>query len=252
MKKNKISYKEYPSKLEKESRSNIVKFFKDTPIPDDEVLSNLGLFISRQSLSRMLFMHELYLKALPVHGIVIEFGARWGQNLALFQNFRGIYEPFNHNRKIVGFDSFSGFPSVHKKDGTSEVAKKGAYSVTKNYEEYLDKILSYHESESPISHLKKYEIIKGNAVHEIEKYLSKNPQTIVALAFFDFDIYEPTKKCLEAISGHLTKGSVIGFDELNSPDFPGETLALKEVFGLDKYSIKRSNFTPMQSYFTIE
>jgi len=39
---------------------------------------------------------------------------------------------------------------------------------------------------------------------------------------------------------HVTKGTVIGFDELNYHEFPGETLALKEVFGLDKYKIRRS------------
>src|SRR4051812_27502689 len=57
-----------------------------------------------------------------------------GQNLALMETFRGIYEPFNHNRKIIGFDTFEGFPAIHEKDGKSEVAKAGAYSVTKDYE----------------------------------------------------------------------------------------------------------------------
>jgi len=41
---------------------------------------------------------------------------------------------------------------------------------------------------------------------------------------------------------HLTKGSIVGFDELNVRAYPGETLALKEVLGLDRYKIRRSNF----------
>jgi len=45
---------------------------------------------------------------------------------------------------------------------------------------------------------------------------------------------------------------VIGFDELNFHDFPGEPLALKEVFGLSRYKIKRSPFSSVQSYFVIE
>ena len=79
-----------------------------------------------------------------------------------------------------------------------------------------------------------------------------HPETIVALAYFDFDIYQPTKTCLEAIKGRLTKGSVVAFDELNCPEFPGETLALKEVFGLDKYAIRRNPLNPLCSYIVIE
>ena len=39
----------------------------------------------------------------------MEFGVRWGQNLITLNNLRGIYEPFNHSRKIIGFDTFEGF-----------------------------------------------------------------------------------------------------------------------------------------------
>jgi len=234
-------------------RREFLSYFKDSPIPDDEILSNLGLFLNRQTLSRIIFMHELYKKIINVHGIIVEFGVRWGQNLALFSSFRGMYEPYNYNRKIVGFDTFSGYPEISDKDGNSEIIKKGAYSVTENYEKYLGMILDYHEKESPLSHIKKYELVKGDATVEIKKYLDKNPEIIIALAYFDFDIYLPTKKCLEAIvRGHLTKGSVIAFDELNCHDFPGETLALKEVFGLDKYKIRRNPLNPLTSYIIIK
>ncbi|MBU0667066.1 MAG: crotonobetainyl-CoA--carnitine CoA-transferase, partial [Nanoarchaeota archaeon] len=126
------------------------------------------------------------------------------------------------------------------------------YGVTKEYEKYLQKILNYHESECPISHIKKFEIIKGNAIKKLKDYLKNNPETIIAFAYFDFDLYEPTKKCLELIKGHLTKGSIIGFDELNVKEFPGETIALKEVFGLGKYKIKRSPISSLQSYIIFE
>jgi len=232
-------------------RERFFQLFQACPIPKSEMLQNLGLFINRQDLTRILFMNDLYKKALDVHGIVVEFGVRWGQNLALFESFRGIYEPFNHNRKIVGFDTFDGFPAVHEKDGNRDFISEGAFSVTKGYKEYLNQILEYHEKESPISHIKKFALVEGDATEEINKYLDANPQTIIALAYFDFDLYEPTKKCLEAIKPFLTKGSILGFDELNTPDFPGETVALKEVFGLDKFKIARSPYSSRQSYIEI-
>jgi hypothetical protein len=74
----------------------------------------------------------------------------------------------------------------------------------------------------------------------------------VALAYFDMEVYEPTKKCFEAIRSHLTKGSVIGFDELNLHDLPGETQALKEVLGLDRYRIQRSPHGSVASYLVVE
>ncbi|MFX1256303.1 MAG: crotonobetainyl-CoA--carnitine CoA-transferase [Promethearchaeota archaeon] len=226
--------------------------FLKSPIPASEILQNLGLYINRQTLSRILFMHELYLKIINIHGIIIEFGTRWGQNLALFESFRGIYEPYNYSRKIVGFDTFEGFLSLNKKDGDTKVSQVGAYSVTENYEEYLTSILNYHESESPLSHIKKYEIIKGDVMITFKEYLDKNPETIVSLVYFDLDLYDPTKKCLELIESYLTKGSVIGFDELCFKDFPGETIAVREVLGLDKYKIQRTPLNPFPSYVIIE
>jgi hypothetical protein len=215
-------------------------------------LENIGLYLKRQNLSRILMMHDMYKKILDLQGIVCEFGVLWGQNLALFESFRGIYEPYNYTRKIVGFDTFEGFPHVDEKDGKSDIAKKGSYSVTKEYENYLGEVLNYHENQSPISHIKKYELIKGDATKTIKTFLGKNPEIIIAFAYFDFDLYEPTKICLEAIMPHLTKGAVIGFDELNSRRFPGETLAFNEVFGINKYKIYRDRRNTLLSYIVFE
>jgi hypothetical protein len=230
-------------------REQFYDAYCNSPIPKQEHLYNLGLYMNRQSMSRLLFMNELYQKIIGVHGVVMEFGVRWGQNMALFSNFRGMYEPFNYNRKIIGFDTFEGFPEVHDKDGSA--VAKGDYAVTDNYKDYLEKILKYHESESPIAQKQKFYLVQGDATVTLEKYFVDHPETIVAFAYFDFDIYLPTKKCLELLKNRVTKGSVIAFDELNCPEFPGETLALKEVFGLDRYSIRRSPLNPLISYIVI-
>jgi hypothetical protein len=50
----------------------------------------------------------------------------------------------------------------------------------------------------------------------------------------------------------LVKGSVIGFDELNDPDSPGETVALMEVFGLNNIKLKRYPYASRTSYFVVE
>ena len=113
-------------------------------------------------------------------------------------------------------------------------------------------MLQYHENENVMSHLKKHELVAGDATKTISKYLADHPETIISLAFFDMALYEPTKACLEAIEPHLVKGSIIAMDEINSPDYPGETVALKEAWGLKKYQILKSNYLPDRAYIVIE
>jgi len=246
-----IETKSIASIEEQERRSDFFNNYINNPIPQNEQLNNIGLFTKRQELTKTLFFADLYRKFLPVHGVIMEFGVRWGQNLVTLTNLRGMLEPYNYSRKIIGFDTFAGFPSVHENDGDHSIIKKGAFSVTDGYENYLSNVLNYHEMESPLSHIKKHELVKGDATVELETYLKKHPETIVAFAYFDFDIYEPTKKCLELLKPFLTKGSIIGFDELLDPQFPGETVALRESLGLQNLAIQRMHYGGIQSYTII-
>jgi len=250
--KNKNDFKHFSSTQEVKSRDEIKSLLDECPIPNDQILDNIGLFVDSKKLSRILFLDHIYKNIIDLQGVVFDFGTRWGQNAAVFSALRGIYEPFNRHRKIVAFDTFEGFPSLDEKDGSSDLMEVGNVSTTKNYEVYLKKLLDIHEKLNPLSHIEKNEIVKGDSSLELEKYLTDNPHTIVALAYFDFDIYTPTKKCLDMILPRLTKGSIIGFDELNDPDSPGETLALMESIGLNKYSIKRFRYASRVSYLTIE
>ena len=94
--------------------------------------------------------------------------------------------------------------------------------------------------------------MEGDATLTLPRYLEDNPETIVALAYFDFDLYEPTRVCLETIRDRLVKGSVLGFDELNDHDSPGETLALIETFGLNRIHLKRFRYASRVSYFVVD
>lgn len=240
------------SKEEKGNREILFDLYKTNPLPEEEVTANSALFLKRQELSKILFFNELYQQVQNLQGIIIEFGCRWGQNLVTFNNLRGIYEPYNYNRKILGFDSFEGFRNTDIKDGSDPIIEEGSLGVTENYEVYLEQLLAVHENECPLSHIKKNEISKGDAAIALKKYLDANTQTLVAFAWFDFDLYQPTLECLNLIKPHLTKGAVLGFDELNDPKFPGETLALREFADLNSLRIQRNKFSGMQSYIVME
>lgn len=234
---------------EQARREGFAQTLRESPIPNSELPNNLGLYLNRQTLARLLFFTELYQQIIPVHGVAMEFGVRWGQNLALLHALRGIYEPFNYNRKIIGFDTFGGFPSVDAKDG--DRVKAGDYGVTPGYQDYLTDLLAQHEQDSPIAHKRKFELVAGDAADTVPRYLRDHPETVIAFAYFDFDIYAPTKACLEAIRPRLTKGAIVAFDELNCPEFPGETLAFDEVFGVANYALRRSPLNPLISYLVV-
>lgn len=244
--------KTYSSELEISARKEFAKHFKNSPIPDDQILSNMGLFLSSKALSRILFMNHLYEQIIDVMGVVIEFGTRWGPNLGQFAALRGIYEPFNRHRKIIGFDTFAGFPKIDSKDGNSDMMEVGHLTVPEGYKEYLERAMELQERDNPLSHIRKFELRAGDATKTLPEYLRDNPETIIALAYFDFDVYEPTRFCLEAIKPRLVRGSILAFDELNDADSPGETLALMEVFGLNNIKLKRYPYVSRTSYFVVE
>jgi hypothetical protein len=198
--------------------------------------------LKRQSLSRILYYNFLYQKIIEVPGVICEFGVQWGATLAQLINLRGMYEPFNHSRKIFGFDTFEGFSTIDQKDGG--FSNVGDYATKNGYENTLESILTLHESFSPISHIKKFELVKGDASLTITNWLEQNPHAIVSMAIFDMDVYKPTRDVLEKIIPRLTRGSILVFDELNCQHFPGETTAVNEVLGLNNISLKRYPHQP--------
>ncbi|MBF0169139.1 MAG: crotonobetainyl-CoA--carnitine CoA-transferase [Alphaproteobacteria bacterium] len=242
----------YTSGEEKKAEKRFFEMLSKSPVPDDEILFNLGLFLTSRTLSRILFFNEIYKKIVHTHGVAIEFGARWGQTVSVLAALRGIYEPFNRHRKILAFDSFSGLKGVAPQDGDKHRCKDGSYDVPEGYEKYLQEILGLQEALNPVSHVRKHEVIAGDVCETFPAYLERHPETMVSLAIFDLDIYSPTKAMLEAVKPRLFKGSVLVFDELCDEVFPGETTALIETFGLNGLRIERMPMTARLSYAVIE
>jgi hypothetical protein len=232
-------------------KGDLKELLSNAPIPENELLHNMPLFIDRRVISRILFINEIYQHALKVHGSIFEFGVRYGQNLSLFTSLRGIHEPFNHNRRIVGFDTFSGFAVVDEKlDG--HLFKAGDYAVPQGYEVFLQSILDIHEKMAPVETIKKFELVKGDVSETLPIYLKDHPETIISLAYFDMDVYKPTRDCLELIKPYISKGTCLVFDELSDKNWPGETIALREIFGTNNFYIRHSPFRATAAYFIFE
>jgi len=222
----------YPSSAEYIALAErLAELYAASPIPKNEVVEQLVLYAGPTSLRRLLYLDRLYQAILDVPGAVMLFGVRWGRDLASFQTFGQLYEPMNYARRIIGFDTFSGFPAVSPKDGEDRAIRTGAYGVTQAYEEHLAAVLAAKRQLGTFAHMERVELHKGEAAEQLRAYLDAHPQTAVALAYFDLDLYEPTKACAQMLVPFLGRGAIVAFDEFIHPVHPGETVAAREVFG---------------------
>ena len=88
--KNKNDYKHFSDENEVKSRDEMKSLLDNCPIPNDQLLDNIGLFIDSKKLSRILFLNHLYKKIIDFQGVIFDFGTRWGQNAAVFSALRGM------------------------------------------------------------------------------------------------------------------------------------------------------------------
>jgi hypothetical protein len=219
-------------------------------------LRSFSKYVPRQLLTKFLANHTLFQHVLPVHGHIIECGVYLGAGLMTWAQLSAIYEPVNHVRRIVGFDTFSGFAGVNEKDraGDNEVnaywAQKGKLSVDAHDD--IQECISLYDMNRPIGHIPRVELVKGDAVQTIPAYLQNNQHLVVAMLYLDFDLYEPTKVALETFVPRMPKGAVIAFDELDQAHWPGETLAVLETVGLRNLRIQRFPFHSALSFAVLE
>jgi hypothetical protein len=213
---------------------------------DSDWNADFNVFMRRQTLARILFLDMLYRKIIEVPGSILEFGCKYGASLSIFCGLRGIYEPFNFTREIYGFDSFSGFLNIDKRDGTH--VQEGQLATSKNWRDTLEKVLNIHINDSPLSHLMHVETIAGDVTNTWPNFVSERPHLSIAMAYFDLDLYLPSKFLLENVIDFMPKGSLIIFDEFTTKIFPGETLALQEVLGIKNCDLKRSPLSPTAAY----
>ncbi len=230
-----VSDNSNPNNNYNEEKEDLLKELLDLKL-SNSIISPLT--ISRLELTKILYYNQVYQNILNKPGVIMEFGAQYGITLSTLIKLRGIYEPYNYFREIIGFDTFDGFTNKLSDDEKKLGWKKNDYGVVKNFENKLEKLLNLEESNAPINWIKKFKLVKGDASETIIKYLKDNPHTIIGMAIFDMDVYYPTKKVLETIKPRLYKGSIIVFDELNHELFPGETLAVMKSVGLNNLKFK--------------
>ena len=227
----------HESDHERQVRLRLAELLANSPVPPEELADNLALYLRRQPLTDLLSLDALYRMILDIPGVIMEFGVHRGRHLAALTALRGVHEPYNPHRRIIGFNTFAGFPEVSSSDAISPAAVPGRFAVPADYPEHLRDVLDAHEDGEHLRHIRRTLLVRGDVRETLPHYLEQNPQTILALAYFDLDLYEPTRDTLRAVLPYLSEGSVIAFDQLGHAKWPGETAALRDVLGSDQARI---------------
>lgn len=216
-----------------------------------ERMMNFPLYTPRQDVARFLSKYEIFKRALDVQGSVVECGVFFGGGVLWWAQLSAILEPANHQRRVIGFDTFSGFVRLAQQDEGSESAeaREGGLAID-SYAEIL-RAAELFDRNRPVGHIPKVELVRGDAAESIPTYVEANPHLLVSLLYLDFDVYEPTKVALEQFLPRMPRGAVLAFDELNLRDWPGESVALLESLDVGTLRLERFPFGSTISFAQI-
>jgi hypothetical protein len=220
-----------------------------------EKMHAISRFVPRQALSYFMARNEVYKQILELHGAVLDFGIFRGSSFFTWLQFSAVYEPYNHIRKVIGFDSFEGFSGFGgndkgAQDSSLQIKTDGGMAYANGQAELLEGIALY-DMNRPLGHVGKGQIVQGHLPESVQGYMQQHPETIIAMANFGLGLYEPTLEILKAIKPRLQKGSILLFEDLNQSTWPGETRALYEVFEPYEITLHRVPYCPHLSWMKV-
>jgi hypothetical protein len=225
-----------------EEERRLSSLFEASSLPVPARLNVFPRYVQWQQLARFLNLYEAYRMILPLKGAIIDAGVFWGFSFMSFLRLRTIFEPRRMDRFIYGFDSFAGFPSVAEQDRGpgGEGPRAGHLNAGQEALAELRALLDIDESrlkddDSPWAD----RLIEGDVRETMPRFAAEHPALVVSLLFLDLDLYEPTKVALETFLPRMPRGAVVVFDELGSPEWPGEALAAEDVLGIANLRLRR-------------
>ena len=161
--------------------------FDSNPDSWETKLENFPKYVRRQNLTRFLALYEIFKKVLEIKGSVVECGVNHGYGVMSWCKFSAILEPVNLTRRVYGFDTFEGFPSVSEKDRSSQSSHVKEGDLAADTQEELEKLAEIFDSTRFLGHVPKLTLVKGDATETIPKFVAENPHIVVSLLFMDFD-----------------------------------------------------------------
>jgi hypothetical protein len=213
--------------------SETLKIIEEGNISQHDVIENFMLFLRRVNFAKFLTHIELFKHTIDLPGSIVECGVFKGMSLLTFTKLIEIYCPGDTLKRVIGFDTFSGFVGLDAKDGIPDT-KRGKLTGGWNSGEFkssLEKLIGVTKKDSMIPRFNRVELVEGDVSKSVPEYIAANPGLRISLLHLDLDLYQPTLDALKALYPLVVSGGVVLLDEYGMEGFPGETQAFDEYFG---------------------
>ena len=136
-------------------------YFESSPGSTLDKIENFAKYVPAATLARFLTRYEIFRRVLRVQGSIVECGVLNGGGLLTWAHLSSILEPANHQRRIVGFDTFAGFVELDEADrvNTSDFSKSGGYGV--DSEQDVIASIALHDRPRFLGHIEKTKVVRG-------------------------------------------------------------------------------------------
>ena len=133
--------------------------------------------------------YEIYKMVMNVPGSIVECGVFKGTSLMRFAMYRQLLGT-SFSSKIIGFDVFSDdFPDTdyHEDKRPEEWIAAAGSSIS------VSQLKSIFER----SEIKNFELVAGDVLETVPKYVKEHPELKISLLNIDIDFFEANMCCLE-------------------------------------------------------
>ena len=190
-----------------------------------DLYNDFSLWGHTDRFSKMLARYELFKHVMEMPGDIVEGGVLKGAGVLYWAKLIQIFNPMSR-RKVIGFDTFDGYPEDSSQSHDIETAK--AFSAEQIAEKELvsvERIMGAAEAQGLADRI---ELVKGDASQTIPEYVKSNPGFRIALLNLDFVLYDPTLAAMQELYPRVLPGGVVVLDEYAVAG-KGESDAVDEV-----------------------
>lgn len=233
----------YPSPQEASFFDDLDAISKTFPHSLRHYLDLFTVYCSRRSFLRFLAHYEIFKMTIDLPGHILECGVYYGKSFFTWHKFCEILIPTATHKKVIGFDTFEGFPDIGEKDGVvdPEIQKHVGGLDSSDFFAEFEKLLDLMNKDCVLDSKRSY-IIKGDIRVTFPEWLQDNPEARFSLVNLDLDLYEPTLLILEKAWDRLVLGGILILDEYATSKWEGETKAW------DDFANTRGISTPVHKF----
>lgn len=216
----------YPSSGEDSYYAKLEALIEAHPHDLRHYLDLFPVYASRRAFIRQMAHVELFKLTIDLPGHYVDCGVYFGKSYFTWHKLLEVFTPTATHKKVIGFDTFAGFPGLAPEDGPSDasIQKDTGGLSSKRFLDEFRALLDLHNQDAVLP-AGRGSIVEGDVCETFPRWLDANPEARFCLLNLDMDLYEPTMVVLEGGWDRLVPSGVLILDEYATSKWPGETRA---------------------------